>query len=117
MIVLGVDGGGTKTHAMLVDEHGKVIGVGIGRQSNYQVSGLEWAIREIGDATRQALGNRPADKAVFCLAGCDTDLDESRLSTAIRALGLVDDFVCFTDIFAPLRAGSSRPYGVAVSCG
>ncbi len=117
MIVLGVDGGGTKTHALAVDEHGTVVGVGVGKHSNYQTSGLDWAISVIADATRQALGTIRPDKAVYCLAGCDTDLDEMRLIPAIRALGLVDDFVCYNDTFAPLRAGSRRPYGVTVICG
>lgn len=117
MIVLGVDGGGTKTHALAVNEQGEVVGVGVGRESNYQVSGMERAIQSIGDATRQALGSIRPDKAVFCLAGCDTDLDEVRLIQAIGDLRLVDDFVCYTDVFAALRAGSRHPFGVAVSCG
>jgi N-acetylglucosamine kinase-like BadF-type ATPase len=117
MIVLGVDGGGTKTHALAVNEHGQVVGVGISKESNYQVSGLKKAIHEIADATRQALGTMRPDKAVFCLAGCDTDLDEMRLIQAIADLGLVDDFVCYTDVFAALRAGTQHPFGVAVICG
>src|SRR5690349_9914679 len=117
MIVLGVDGGGTKTHALAVNEQGEVVGVGVGRESNYQVSGMKKAIQSIGDATRQALGSIRPDKAVFCLAGCDTDLDEMRLDQAISDLGLVDDFACYTDVFAALRAGSHHPFGVAVSIG
>src|SRR5215475_14440610 len=117
MIVLGVDGGGTKTHALAVDEHGKVHGVGIGKHSNYQTSGFEWATSVIADVTRQALGGVRPDKAIFCLAGCDTDLDEGRLTAAIRDFGLVGDFACYNDTFAPLRAGTSQPYGVAVICG
>lgn len=117
MIFLGVDGGGTKTRALAVDEHGKVLGTGIGKHSNYQTAGFDWAINVIADVTRQALGGMRPDKAVYCLAGCDTDLDEARLGSAIRNLSLVDDFVCYNDSFAALRAGSSQAYGVAVICG
>jgi glucosamine kinase len=41
MILVGVDGGGTKTHALALNEHGEILGKGLGGQSNYHQIGLQ----------------------------------------------------------------------------
>ena len=53
---LGVDGGASKTHALVVEETGKVLGFGVGGTGNHQVSGLESALHEINWAVKEALG-------------------------------------------------------------
>ncbi|MEP7285050.1 MAG: BadF/BadG/BcrA/BcrD ATPase family protein [Chloroflexota bacterium] len=117
MIFLGVDGGGTKTHALAVNERGEIIGTGIAGRSNYHITSLEQAVSVIADAAQQALGTAHADHAVYCLAGCDTDIDEVRLRQAVTPFGLAKEFTFYNDSFAGLRAGSRHPYGVAVNCG
>jgi len=52
---LGVDGGNSKTHALIVEETGKVLGFGIGGTGNHQVSGLEPALCEIDEVVKEAL--------------------------------------------------------------
>ena len=42
-IFVGVDGGGSKTSAVVVDERGQEIGRGVSGASNYQGIGLETA--------------------------------------------------------------------------
>ncbi len=117
MIIVGVDGGGSKTSALAVDENGTVIGRGLGGPSNYHTIGLAKALGVVADATRQALNGQHADMAVYCLASCDSALDERRWMESLGALNLSRRLACHNDSFAPLRAGSSRPYGVAVICG
>ncbi len=117
MIIVGVDGGGTKTHALAVDEHGALIGVGIGGASNYHIRGLTEALGVIADAVTQATQGRRADMIAYCLTACDSDIDERRLTDGLRALDLSERLVCFNDGFAALRAGTARPYGVVVICG
>ena len=116
--VLGVDGGGTKTHALLVDESGRAAGFGAAGGSNYQTCGLAEAGREIGAAARAALGPvDQADLAYLCLAGADLAEDYAILEPAMLALGLARRVVVKNDTMAALGAGLTRSWGIAVVCG
>jgi len=55
MLVLGIDGGGTKTRCLAADEHGRILGEGLGGPSNYQVVGAETAAANVRLAAQQAL--------------------------------------------------------------
>src|SRR5256885_5816081 len=79
MRILGVDGGGSKTQAILLNEQGAIIGRGMAGQSNYHNVGLDSAIAAVADAAQQALQGVKADAAVYCLSACDSALDEQRL--------------------------------------
>jgi N-acetylglucosamine kinase-like BadF-type ATPase len=117
MIVLGIDGGGTKTHALALDERGQLVGYGVGGASGYHSLGLEAAMAVIAEVAAQALGGRQADFVACCLACCDSEADERLLSAGLATLEIAPSLLCCNDAFAPLRAGSRRPYGVAVICG
>lgn len=68
----GVDGGGTKTLAIVVDEQGREIGRGVAGGSNCQTVGPEEASRRIAGALRQAAGgNLPLSGLCIGLAGVD----------------------------------------------
>src|SRR2546421_7444194 len=61
--VLGVDGGGTKTHAVVADEHGQVLGEGFAGPSNplrVGVTNAAAAVREAVDQACDAAGGRRA---------------------------------------------------------
>jgi N-acetylglucosamine kinase-like BadF-type ATPase len=61
-LALGVDGGGTKSDAVLIDEHGNVLGWGRGGTGQVLWAGREAALEAYTDAIRQALGeHRPQD--------------------------------------------------------
>jgi sugar (pentulose or hexulose) kinase len=51
-LVLGVDGGGSKTHALVADERGEVVGFASSGRSNWEDTGLEAA----GAALAEAIG-------------------------------------------------------------
>ena len=53
-IVLGIDGGGTKTQAAIVDEHGNLLGHGLGGPANYDAVGLQAAEDNIHRAVANA---------------------------------------------------------------
>ena len=71
--VLGIDGGGTKTEAVLMDENYQVIGSGKSGPSNYQSVGIEVAKNSIQTAITQTLANsntsRPISGICLGLAG------------------------------------------------
>lgn len=121
-IYLGVDAGGSKTHALLVDECGAVLGFGSGGCGNHQTGGLDSALREIGRALTAALdqaATRPEQVTLgcFCLAGADLPQDFRMLGEALEAQRLAQQVVVKNDCIAALRCGLSRAWGVAVICG
>jgi N-acetylglucosamine kinase len=67
--VLGIDGGGTKTLAVIVDTTGRVHSVGLGGPSNYDDVGIATAqtgIKQAAEAARQQIGLSAAPfEAVF----------------------------------------------------
>lgn len=77
---LGVDGGGSKTVAVLVDAHGHECGRGQGGSANHQGVGLERAVQSIAAAIGQATQALPSKeycirKGWFGLAGVDRPAD------------------------------------------
>jgi len=120
--VLGVDGGNSKTLAVVVDEHGSVHGVGRSGNSNHQGIGLEAAMREVRRAAEGALQNAGVDpssiSSAFCaLAGADLDEDFDALNPALARLHLAPVVELDNDSIAALRAGTDSPDAVVVVWG
>jgi N-acetylglucosamine kinase-like BadF-type ATPase len=120
MLFLGIDSGGTKTHALLADESGAVLGFGHAGPGNWESVGLNKAYRALHGATREALahvGAAPADvtAAAYGLSGLDWPSDEERLRPVIERLGAGGPQVLVNDAFVALRAGA--PWGIAIIAG
>lgn len=118
-LVLGIDGGGTKTHALIVDHAGTVRGFATDGPANWEVVGLRGAGDAVREASHKALaaaGVRAGDlaAAVFGLAGVDWDSDIPRLSSEMEQLGLAGPFEVMNDSFVALRAGAPEGWGVVV---
>ena len=122
MIVLGVDGGASKTHAVLADEQGHVLGVGRAGCSNWEMVGLEGAQSALEQTVHEAAadaGIRAQDIAAsaYGLAGLDWPSDEERLQPVVAALGVSGPRVMVNDAFLPLRAGTSDGVGLGAIAG
>ena len=120
MIVLGVDGGGSKTFAVAVDERGCVLGFGRGGCGNYEGSGLQAAMAEVAKACRSALKEARVERAAvgcFGLAGADFPQDFEMLEQAVSALGLADAVQIYNDTRVAFAAGSRRGCGAVVIMG
>jgi N-acetylglucosamine kinase-like BadF-type ATPase len=130
--ILAVDGGGSKVDIALLRRDGEVLGATRMRLGDLDRSA--WLIQPqieerhlvpvgaaIAEVARQA-GLEPdgvpiADIGVFCLSGADLPADERRLLAWVRRSGWVERPHVRNDTFAVLRAGTDRPWGVAVVCG
>jgi len=124
-VVLAVDGGSTKTDAVLVSRQGTVLGRSRGGPSNHQLVGIDGAMDALGLAIAAAvrdagLADPPfplCEVGVYCLAGLDLPIDEERLAPAISLRGWSGQDILRNDTFAVSRAGTSAPWGIGVVCG
>jgi N-acetylglucosamine kinase-like BadF-type ATPase len=121
--LLGVDGGNTKTIALVADATGQIRGAartGCGDiYGNGTVAALTELDKAINDALRSA-GARRDDvaSAAFSLAGADWPEDYSFLRTELRQrFSAVSALVLVNDAIGALRAGTSDGVGVSVVCG
>jgi N-acetylglucosamine kinase-like BadF-type ATPase len=117
---LGVDGGGSKTYTLIIDEQGTIVGKGDSGNGNHQ-TGYDEARRNIREsveiALRQAgLTQQDIEFAYFGLAGADREADYKILRPMIAELGFPRHEINCDTIIA-LRAGTNRPYGVVLICG
>jgi N-acetylglucosamine kinase-like BadF-type ATPase len=123
--VLAIDGGNSKAQVALVRADGELLSCVRGPTISHQAVGLEPGMANLRSIVDEALGaaGRPAgagpiaDVGVYCLAGADYPSDVRLLRAAIERLGLTRDTVVLNDTFAALRAGTHRPWGVALICG
>jgi N-acetylglucosamine kinase-like BadF-type ATPase len=122
-LVLGVDGGNTKTLALVARSDGSIVGTGrAGCGDIYGATSPAAAIGEIEQAVNAALkeaGIQPAEITVgaFSLAGADWPEDFKLLEDAMRVRSYGQNILIVNDAIGALRAGSSDGIGVAVACG
>lgn len=117
MLIFGVDGGGTKTAGLAVDENGRVVGWDIGTGSNYHVLGLEGMYASVSKVARATLDGVSPDAACYCLAAADMPHDFIQLRGKLSQSSLIPVFTVHNDVIGIFRAGSRFPYGVGVVCG
>jgi N-acetylglucosamine kinase-like BadF-type ATPase len=122
-VLLGVDGGGTKTHALVADANGHTLGVGHAGSSNHHTVGVAAAVRAIraavGAARAQAglAVDQVADAASFGLAGMDTERDIALMTDALVPTSLAARAEIVNDTELVLAAGTPDGIGVALLSG
>jgi N-acetylglucosamine kinase-like BadF-type ATPase len=121
-IVVGVDGGGTKTHVAVANEAGELLGFSANGASNWEMVGLVGAATAITRAVQTAIAEADitpddVDAAVFGLAGVDWPSDEERLMPLITRLRLRGPRIVLNDSLIALRAGTARSWGVVIISG
>lgn len=119
---LGVDTGGTKTHALIADQNGKAIGFGRSGPGNHEVVGYSGTAQAIHEAISQALDAaqiklEQINAAGFGLAGYDWPSEKEPLIKTIDSLGLHVPFEVVNDVILGLSAGTRDGRGVVVDAG
>jgi N-acetylglucosamine kinase-like BadF-type ATPase len=119
---LGADIGGTKTHALISDQSGQVVGFGESGPGNHEIVGYDGLARVIGNAADQALAAahlswRQIAGAGFGVAGYDWPSERQTTLEAIHSLGLKAPIEAVNDALIGLLAGSREGWGVAVVSG
>lgn len=115
---LGVDGGATKTLAVIVDATGREVGRGVAGSGNQAAVGMKRAIESIRgavtEAARQARTAPPFRAAWIGLAGIDRPGDRDRL---LPHLGALAGAVRLTNDAELALTGLDGAVGVAVIAG
>ena len=136
--ILAVDGGNSKADLALVADDGTLLGALRAPTISHQAVGVDAGMRTLresaarlaqlaggaadrrGAADRAASADRGAavaEDGVFALAGADFPEDVRLLRRAIESTGITGSTEVLNDTFGALRAGTERPWGVALICG
>lgn len=121
-LYLGIDAGGTKTHALIADDEGQVRGLGHAGTGNWEGVGLEGARAAYETALTEALAQAEISvgqlsAAGYGLAGFDWPSDTARLQPVVQSLGVPGPWVLVNDTDVALRAGTDDGVGVVIISG
>lgn len=120
--VLGVDGGTTKTIALIADLNGNILGAARGDGSNWSGPDVEIPMSVVISVSNKALDQakvQPANVSLglFALAGADWPEDYDRRTTVLGQANIARQIVVKNDAYCGLRAGTRLPYGVVIAAG
>jgi N-acetylglucosamine kinase-like BadF-type ATPase len=121
-LFLGVDAGGTKTHAAVMDASGRLLSLGVAATGHWERVGIDGSAaaltRAIDDALAQC-GHQRSDvtSASFALAGIDWDSDIEAMQRVVAGFGLGCAPVVMNDAIAVLLAGTDDGIGCASVAG
>jgi len=117
-VVLGVDGGNSKTELLVVSVEGRPVAYVRGPGSNaHAPGGAEGCADVVAELVERAGLSAPAAHGSFFLCGADVPADVAALTAALQTRRLARRVEVDNDTFALLRAGSDAADAVAVVCG
>ena len=119
---LGVDAGGTKTHAAVTDGDGLIVGLGAAATGNWEHVGLAAAGQALLGAIDSALaaaGLKVSEvkSASFALAGIDWQTDAVNMAKVVAGFGFTRAPSIMNDAYAVLFAGTEDGIGCASIAG
>lgn len=128
--LLAVEGGGSRTQALLTDLDGKNVGRGFGPGSNPHSVGFEEAQKAVAMAVDGALINATGKlaegrswretgvaTACFGLAGMDGPQDEAQMSAWVESQQIAERFSVVNDSELVVAAGTPEGWGIALISG
>jgi N-acetylglucosamine kinase-like BadF-type ATPase len=123
-LILAVDGGNSKTDVALASPDGSVLAQAQSGPFTPQASGVGAALDVVAKAVGEIRTLLGLDEEVplashlsAFVAGADLPQEEEALAEAFTERGWTGSVEVGNDSFALLRAGATRPWGVAVVCG
>lgn len=124
-LILGVDGGATKTICAISDEEFQVIGVGAAGPCNYNVIGIEGAHRNVKLAIQRAylsiedekLRDKISEIGCFGIGGLTTLYDYEIISSQVVPLEVAKKRVIVNDVVVAFYAATNGEPGIVVVSG
>jgi N-acetylglucosamine kinase-like BadF-type ATPase len=119
---LGVDVGGTKSHALIADEQGHALGFAVAGSGNHEVVGYDGTVRTLEEIVQGALDDAGIARAAiagagFGIGGYDWPSERADTLDAIGALSLNCPVEAVNDTIIGLVAGAEEGWGVALVAG
>jgi N-acetylglucosamine kinase len=119
---IGVDGGASKTAALVVDENGRALGRGLAGASNHLRVGIEEATRNIERAVNIALVEagiaiRQVEYAYCGIAGSDHPAHRQRVIDSLKIFFPNGNFIVDTDARVALTGAVGFGAGIVVIAG
>jgi N-acetylglucosamine kinase-like BadF-type ATPase len=119
---LGIDIGATKSHALIADERGNVVGFGYTGPGNWETVGWERTRQVFHEITEMAVASAGINKgqiagAGFGIAGYDWPEDLQPHQEIVHSLGLKAPCYLTNDTIIGLVAGATEGWGIVISAG
>ena len=119
---LGIDVGSSKTHAVLADAAGRLVGFGESGPGNHESVGYPGLTHVLSESFNQACaaaGGSPAQvgEAGFGISGLDWPAQRAHMLKCIASLGLAGPVEAVNDAILGLLAGTAEGWGVALVSG
>ena len=119
---LGVDIGGTKTHALIADQDGRALGFAAAGAGSHVAVGYEGMRRVLHDVVSRALRRAGLDRrqlagAGFGISAYDWPAQDEQVLPALQSLQLPAPLAWVNDTLIGLIAGASRGWGIAIVSG
>jgi len=119
---LGIDGGATKTEAVIINEQGKLIAQTIGDPVNYHQGGIKQTANNLEKVINKALSSVKLQtmnitSAVFGLAGFDSEQDKIILQQMAKSLmtgDLADRVKVVSDVEIAFKSCFDIDYGIVL---
>ncbi|MBP3704970.1 MAG: hypothetical protein J6I98_05480 [Clostridia bacterium] len=122
--ILGIDQGGSKTHAAVAAENGEILGIGTGSGACHASTGMEYAMAAVLDAAQQACAQagislQEINRVGAGLTGVDWDFEGPLLQENLhKTLSVpLEKIHVVNDCLIALRAASSKPAGCILCVG
>lgn len=120
--VVGIDGGGSKTHLVLADAGGSVLQTLTTDCTNHQICGIEAAMHCLTAGYERLLKNAgalPGDVAHVCigLSGLDLQQDYQLVESHLDGPLKTTAHTLLNDLWIALAAGEMTGFGAASICG
>jgi N-acetylglucosamine kinase-like BadF-type ATPase len=119
--VIGIDGGGSKTEAVLVDERGQVLSWGRGNPSNPNTVPPEEMLASLREAIGQALSRHDNSSrypiAVTCFGIAGSTENQELIHEAAAKLGIEGQVIVVSDMVIAFWGAITKASGVVVIAG
>ena len=123
--ILGIDQGGTKTAAAIIDETGNLSGIGYAKGAYFPAQSPELAVSEIKFAVNAALAQarltiHDVHHIIAGITGVDYPGDDAIIRTALKqsfAADSIKDIHVYNDAVIALYSGTLEDYGLVVCAG
>ncbi|MBS7607391.1 MAG: BadF/BadG/BcrA/BcrD ATPase family protein [Candidatus Bathyarchaeia archaeon] len=124
-LILGVDGGATKTLCVIANDNFQIVGIGSAGPCNYNVIGVEKARMNVELAVQRAyssiknecLKGKIADVGCFGIGGLTTQRDYEIISSQIVPVNAAKNRIIVNDVIVAFYAATNGKPGIVVVAG